>query len=201
MKNIQSGEVHYEHQGLQMTGSAAWDAASEERRPVVLVVHEWWGRNDYARRRAEMLAELGYLGFAVDLYGGGRTAANPDEAGEWMSALLGDRSVMRGRFHAALEAARTLEQADPQRAAAIGYCMGGGVVLHMARTGSELAAVASFHGALPLAIAQPGEDAKVKAGRRGCFSQGNRGSRGGLPVHSVTRRHPWLHQPRSYDEG
>ena len=163
MKDIQTSDIQYEHRGLQMVGSAAWDAASEERRPVVLVVHEWWGRNDYAKRRAAMLAELGYLGFAVDLYGGGRTAASPDEAGELMNALLGDRAALRGRFHVALEAARALDQADPDKAAAIGYCMGGGVVLHMARTGSELAAVASFHGALPLAIAQPGEEAEVGA--------------------------------------
>jgi dienelactone hydrolase len=163
MQDIRTRDVSYEYQGLQMVGSAAWDAAGEGQRPVVLVVHEWWGRNDYVKRRAAMLAELGYLGFAVDLYGGGRTAANPDEAGAWMNALLGDRETLRGRFHAALEAARTLDQADPAKAAAIGYCMGGGVVLHMARTGSDLAAVASFHGALSLAIAQPGEASRVKA--------------------------------------
>ena len=163
MQDIRTRDVSYEYQGLQMVGSAAWDAASEGRQPIVLVVHEWWGRNDYVKRRAAMLAELGYLGFAVDLYGGGRTAANPDEAGAWMNALLDDRETLRGRFHAALDAARTLGQADPAKAAAIGYCMGGGVVLHMARTGSELAAVASFHGALSLAIARPGEASRVKA--------------------------------------
>ena len=163
MKDIRALDVSYEYQGLQMVGSAAWDPATEGRRPVVLVVHEWWGCNEYAKRRAAMLAELGYLGFAVDLYGDGRTAANPDEAGAWMNALLGDRKVLRGRFHAALAAARSLDQADPSKAAAIGYCMGGGVVLHMARTGSDLAAVASFHGALPLAIAQAGEEAQVRA--------------------------------------
>lgn len=163
MKDIRTREISYEYQGLEMVGAAAWDAASDEKRPVVLVVHEWWGCNDYARHRAGMLAGLGYLGFAVDLYGGGRTAGNPDEAGEWMNALLADREALRGRFHAALSAARGLGVADPGKAAAIGYCMGGGVVLHMARTGSDLAAVASFHGALPLAIAQPGEDAQVTA--------------------------------------
>ena len=163
MKDIQARDIAYEFDGLEMVGTAAWDAAGEGERPVVLVVHEWWGRNDYAQRRAAMLADLGYLGFAVDLYGGGRTAANPDEAGEWMNALLADRAALRGRFHAALQAARTLAPADPEKAAAIGYCMGGGVVLHMARTGSDLAAVASFHGALPLAIAQAGEEAGVTA--------------------------------------
>ncbi len=163
MGEIHSRDVAYAHHGLEMVGTAAWDRASDEPRPVVLVVHEWWGRNEYAQRRAAMLAELGYLGFAVDLYGGGRTASGPEEAGEWMNALLEDRAVLRGRFHAALDAARSLDVADPDKAAAIGYCMGGGVVLHMARTGSDLAAVASFHGALPLAIAQAGEAAEVTA--------------------------------------
>ena len=161
MADIRTREVTYRHGGIDMKGAAAWDAGTEGGRPVVLVVHEWWGCNDYARRRAGMLAELGYLGFAVDLYGGGRSAANPEEAGELMNALLDDRATLRGRFHAALEAARGLEAADPDRAAAIGYCMGGGVVLHMARTGADLAAVASFHGALPLAIAREGEGAEV----------------------------------------
>ena len=163
MSNIRTREIDYRHDDVEMNGSAAWDADLDGARPVVLVVHEWWGCNDYARRRAAMLAELGYVGVAVDLYGGGRTAASPDEAGELMNALLADREALRGRFHAALEAARALETADSRKAAAIGYCMGGGVVLHMARTGSDLAAVASFHGALPLAVAQEGEDAPVTA--------------------------------------
>ena len=163
MSQIETCNINYRHGGVKMNGSAAWDADIEGPRPVVLVVHEWWGCNDYARRRAGMLAELGYVGVAVDLYGGGRTAANPDEAGELMNALLADRKALRGRFHAALEAARALDAADSRKAGAIGYCMGGGVVLHMARTGSDLAAVASFHGALPLAIAQEGEGAEVTA--------------------------------------
>ncbi len=163
MADIRTREVTYRYDGIEMKGAAAWDAGVEGVRPAVLVVHEWWGCNDYARHRAAMLAELGYLGFAVDLYGGGRNAANPEEAGELMNELLGDRATLRGRFHAALEAARGLDQVDPDKAAAIGYCMGGGVVLHMARTGADLAAVASFHGALPLAVAQEGEDAEVTA--------------------------------------
>lgn len=161
MSNIQTREISYRFEELEMIGHAAWDANIAGRRPVVLVVHEWWGCNDYARHRAAMLAELGYTGFAVDLYGGGKNAANPDEAGELMNGLLDDRMVMRGRFNSALEAARRLETVDPGRTAAIGYCMGGGVVLHMARTGADLAAVASFHGALPLAVAQEGEEAEV----------------------------------------
>lgn len=163
MSDIQTRKVSYAFGGLEMTGHAAWNANIAGPRPVVLVVHEWWGCNDYARHRAEMLAELGYLGFAVDLYGGGRNAADTDEAAALMSELLSDPPALRGRFDAALEAARGLEEADPLKAAAIGYCMGGGVVLHMARYGADLAAVASFHGALALAVAPEGEGAAVTA--------------------------------------
>ena len=163
MSSIENRSVTYTHDGVEMVGFAAWDTERDGPRPVVLVVHEWWGCNDYARRRADMLAELGYVGFAVDLYGGGKNAGGPDEAGELMNALLEDRSTLRGRFHAAMDAASAIEGADSSKIAAIGYCMGGGVVLHMARTGSDLAAVASFHGALPLAIAKEGEQAEVTA--------------------------------------
>ena len=163
MGEIRTRDVTYRFEGAEMKGVAAWDESTSGPRPVVLVAHEWWGCTEYVQRRAKLLAQIGYLGFAVDLYGAGRTAANPEEAGKLMEGLLADRIELRGRFHAALEAARSLEQADPQRAAAIGYCRGGGIVLHMARTGMDLAAVASFHGALSLAIAEEGEDAEVTA--------------------------------------
>jgi dienelactone hydrolase len=136
-----------------MVGYLAWDAGLEGPRPGVIVVHEWWGANDYVRRRAEQLAELGYAGFAIDLYGGGRVATDPDEAGALMNALTGDLPVMRARFSAALERLRAEPAVDAGKTAAIGYCMGGGVVLHMACHGAGLAAVAAFHGALPLATA------------------------------------------------
>lgn len=163
MARIQTREVNYAFDGIDMVGHAAWDADRSGPLPVVLVVHEWWGCNDYTRHRAAMLAELGYAGFAIDLYGGGCNAADTEEAAELMNALLDNRSVLRGRFHAALGAARKLDCADPVKAAAIGYCMGGGVVLHMARYGADLAAVASFHGALSLAVAPEGEGTGVTA--------------------------------------
>lgn len=146
-----------------MNGYLAWDGAVDGERPGVIVVHEWWGCNDYARRRANMLAELGYTGFAVDMYGGGRTAANPDEAGQLMNELLSDLGVVRERFGAALGVLGDHETTDAEKTAAIGYCMGGGIVLHMARYGAKLDAVASFHGALPLAVAPDGEGGDVSA--------------------------------------
>jgi dienelactone hydrolase len=163
MANIQSQETHYSGGGADMQGYIAWDADRAGPRPGVLVVHEWWGLNDYARRRANMLAELGYTGMAVDMYGGGQTAENPDQAGEYMNGLLADLANVRDRFNAGLEQLRAHETVDGSRTAAIGYCMGGGIVLHMARCGAPLRAVASFHGALPLGVAAAGEGGEVTA--------------------------------------
>lgn len=161
MANIQSQEVSYNSGGVDMQGYIAWDADQAGPRPGVLVVHEWWGNNEYARRRADMLAGLGYTGMAVDMYGGARVAENPDGAGQLMNELLGDLEVVRERFNAARETLQAHESCDAGKTAAIGYCMGGGIVLHMARYGADLAAVASFHGALPLAIAPAGEGGEV----------------------------------------
>ena len=153
MASIESREVRYSAGGVDMVGYLAWDTAIEGPRPAVIVVHEWWGANDYVQRRADRFAELGYAGFAIDLYGAGRVAGNPDEAGMLMNDLTADLPGMRGRFQAALDRVRIDPVADGSRVAAIGYCMGGGIALHMACHGSDLAAVGSFHGALPLATA------------------------------------------------
>lgn len=163
MAKIESQELSYSANGVEMKGYVAWDSEVDGPRPGVLVVHEWWGNNPYAHRRADMLAELGYTGMALDLYGGGKLAENPDDAGELMNALLADMPTVRSRFDAALEELRAHPMTDPSRTAAIGYCMGGGIVLHMARYGADLNAVASFHGALPLGIAAEGEGGDVSA--------------------------------------
>jgi len=163
MANIQSEEISYAVDGVEMKAHIAWDAEVEGERPGVLVVHEWWGSNDYGRRRANMLAGLGYTGMALDMYGGGQVAANPDEAGDLMNGLLSDLGVVRSRFNAALDALKAHHTTDASRSAAIGYCMGGGIVLHMARYGADLKAVGSFHGALPLGIAAPDEGGDVTA--------------------------------------
>jgi dienelactone hydrolase len=163
MANIQSQDLSYSADGVEMKGYIAWDAELDGPRPGVLVVHEWWGNNEYAQRRANMLAELGYTGMALDLYGDGKQASNPDEAGELMNALLADMPTVRSRFSAALQELRSHPSTDASRTAAIGYCMGGGVVLHMARYGADLDAVASFHGNLPMAVAPEGEGGEVTA--------------------------------------
>jgi dienelactone hydrolase len=162
MSDIQSRQIEYRAGGTALKGYLAWDGARQGRRPGVLVVHEWWGNSDYVRRRADMLAELGYAALAVDMYGEGRTADNPGDAGRLMNDLLADLGVVRQRFDAAMDVLSADPHTDSARLAAIGYCMGGGIVLHMARHGRDLRAVASFHGSLPLGIAAPGEGAEMK---------------------------------------
>lgn len=144
--------VTYSSGGLDMQGYFAPASGRSGLRPGIVVVHEWWGQNDYTRRRADMLAALGYPALALDLYGGGHNAADPDEAGRLMNALIGDTATLRARFSAALDCLQEQDGVDPQRAGAIGYCFGGGVVLHVARAGAPLDVVASFHGNLDLAI-------------------------------------------------
>jgi dienelactone hydrolase len=154
---VEGREVQYTSAGVTLKGYFAWDGASSEKRPGVLVVHEWWGHNEYARRRARMLAELGYAALAVDMYGDGKTAAHPEDAGKFAGEVMKNAEVMKGRFLAALDYLKRQPQVDPAREAAIGYCMGGGVVLNMARAGLDLRGVASFHGSLGAAFtAQPG---------------------------------------------
>lgn len=149
--------VEYSAQGVVMKGYLAYDEAPKGKRPGVLVVHEWWGLNDYARKRARMVAELGYTALAVDMYGDGKQAMHPDDAKKFSSELMKDFDVSKARFMAAMEFLKQQASVDPTRIAAIGYCMGGGVVLNMARQGVDLKGVASFHGSLtPVKPAQPG---------------------------------------------
>lgn len=154
-------EVTYQTGGTTLKGYLAYDAAKAGPRPGVLVIHEWWGHNAYARKRAEMLAELGYAALAVDMFGDGKTADHPKDAGAFAGAVMGDIEVGEARFQAAMEFLKSQPQTDRERIAAIGYCFGGAIALHMARIGMPLDAVASFHGNLsPKKEAQEG---RVKA--------------------------------------
>jgi dienelactone hydrolase len=147
--------------GTVLKGYLASDDSQPGPKPGVLVVHEWWGHNAYARKRADMLAALGYVALAVDMYGGGQQADHPEDAGKFAGAVRKNLALMQERFLAAFELLRKQPNVDPGRIAAIGYCFGGGVVLEMARSGIDLKGVASFHGSLGGgSSAQPG---KVKA--------------------------------------
>jgi len=163
MAEIQTKEIEYSADGVNMRGYLAWDAGILARRPGVLVAHEWWGSNGYMRKRANMLAELGYTALAVDLYGDGKTADDPENAQKFMTELLSDLPGVRLRFNAALDQLKVQASVNPEKTAAIGYCLGGGVVLHMARFGADLDAVASFHGSLPLGVAPEAAGTPVTA--------------------------------------
>jgi dienelactone hydrolase len=144
--------------GTILKGYLASDDGLPGQRPGVLVVHEWWGHNAYARKRAEMLAGLGYVALAVDMYGSGQQADHPEDAGKFAGAVRKNLPLMKERFVAALELLRAQPNVDPARIAAIGYCFGGSVVLEMARAGVDLKGVASFHGSLDGgSTARPGQ--------------------------------------------
>ena len=158
---VSGREVEYRTGDTVLKGYLAQDTALKGKRPAVLVVHEWWGHNEYARKRARMLAKLGYVALAVDMYGDGKTAQHPDEAGKFAAEVMKNKAVGEARFNAALEFIKQQPSVDPTRIAAIGYCFGGGVVLHMARQGADLKGVASFHGSL--ATDAPAKPGAVKA--------------------------------------
>jgi dienelactone hydrolase len=145
---ITGKEVEYTVNGTTMKGYLAFDPALEGKRPGVLVVHEWWGHNDYARKRADMLAKLGYVALAVDMYGDGKTADHPKDAGAFAGEVRKNMDVGEKRFRAAMELLTAQPNVDAARVAAIGYCFGGAVVLDMARRGVDLKGVVSFHGSL-----------------------------------------------------
>lgn len=146
--SLHTETVKLDADGTELECFLAWDDQSDAPRPGVLVIHEWWGLTDYLRRRARMLAELGFTALAVDMYGGGEVVDNPDDAGRLMNGVLGDMSQADARLGAGLEYLQNHESVDSRRIAAIGYCFGGAMVLHAARTGLPLAGVVSFHGAL-----------------------------------------------------
>jgi dienelactone hydrolase len=159
--DIEGKEVDYRAGGVVMKGYLAYDKNIRGRRPGVLVVHEWWGLNDYARRRARMLAALGYAALAVDMYGGGKQALHPDAAAKFSSEVMKNFGTAKARFDAAMEFLKKQTVVDPERIAAIGYCFGGGVVLNMALQGVDLRGVASFHGSL--SVVKPARPGEVKA--------------------------------------
>ncbi len=154
---LQSREVTYEAEGTSLKGYLVYDDNFSGKRPGVLVVHEWWGNGKYTRHRANMLARLGYVAMAVDMYGDGRQVDHPDDAGKFASQISKNFVLARARFVAAMTLLKAQSQTDPEKLAAIGYCMGGGVVLNMARAGLDLKGVVSFHGSLKASIrAEPG---------------------------------------------
>lgn len=146
--SLKEQDVTYTDNGVTMDGYVVYDTNKEGKRPAILVVPEWWGLVDYPKMRARKLAELGYVAMAVDMYGDGKIADNPGDAGKMAGPFYQNLKMTKSRFDAALAKLKTYSQVDTSNIAAIGYCFGGGVVLNVARLGDDLKGVVSFHGTL-----------------------------------------------------
>jgi dienelactone hydrolase len=153
--------VPYRHNGVELAGYLAYDDSIKGKRPGVLIVHEWWGLNDYVRRRADQLAALGYVAFAVDMYGKGKVAGGPEEASALAQAVRSDIGLWRQRAMAGLDVLRKDPRTDATRIAAIGYCFGGATVQQLAYAGAPVQRIVSFHGGF--IILSPEEAKAVKA--------------------------------------
>jgi dienelactone hydrolase len=156
---VRTKPITYESGGTALKGVLAWDDAAKGKRPGVVVVHEWWGLNKHARAQAERLAKAGYVAFALDMFGGGKSTTHPKDAMAFVQEATKEPGVAAARFDAGLDVLKKQPQVDPEKIAAFGYCFGGGVALNMARAGADLDAVVTFHGVLKPADgpAQPGK--------------------------------------------
>jgi dienelactone hydrolase len=158
---MQQEEIKYKDGDVELKGYLFWDDAFSGRRPGILVAHEWWGVNDYAKLRAEMLAEMGYVAFAADMYGGGKKTRHADEAKEWKMQVTAKTELWQRRANLALEQLKSHPNVESTKLAAIGYSFGGATVMQLTYSGADLDGVVSFYGSLPPAT--PEQAAKVKA--------------------------------------
>ena len=148
---VQTRTIAYQHGNSELEGYLAWDDRFDGKRPGVLVVHEWWGLNEYARSRVRQLAEQGYVAFAPDMYGTGKVTRHPDQASAWMKEIQENVQQWVARADSGLSVLKQQAVVDSGQLAAIGYCFGGATVMHMAYAGLDVDVVASFHGSLPVA--------------------------------------------------
>ncbi|MGB7158650.1 MAG: dienelactone hydrolase family protein [Tepidisphaeraceae bacterium] len=158
---IKTETVEYKQGDTTLKGFLAYDDASADKRPAVIIVHEWWGVTDYTKRRAHDVAALGYVAFVADMFADGKTAKDAKEAAALAGAIKGNPDLLRARAQAALDVVKKQPLADGERVAAMGYCFGGTVALEMARAGMPLLGVVSFHGAL--STQNPAQPDKLKA--------------------------------------
>lgn len=143
---IQTRLIEYPHNGTTLEGMLVWDDAVAGPRPAVAISHTWAGRSPFEEGRARELAGLGYVGFAIDMYGKGRRGETPEQNTALMSPLMEDRPLLQQRIAAAVSVLRQQDEVDPARVAAMGFCFGGLCVLDLARSGSDVLGVVSFHG-------------------------------------------------------
>ena len=152
--------VNYQATDIELEGYLAYP--DEEQAPLILIAHTWAGKDDFVHERAEDLAALGYVGFAVDMYGNGKVGSDTEENQSLMAPLLSDRDVLKDRIISALHFGKSLPGVDPNKVAAIGYCLGGLVVLDLARSGENFQGAVSFHGLLMESdISEKGIQAKI----------------------------------------
>lgn len=160
-QKFEGREVTYETDSTILRGYVAYDKINEVKRPGILVVHEWWGHDDYARKRADDLAKLGYVALAVDMYGNGKQLDHPKEAMKFSNNLMQNFDVAKERFNAGMELLKMHKYVDDTKISAVGFCFGGSVALAMANSGSDLDAVAAFHSGIELPV-MPNEDLKAR---------------------------------------
>jgi dienelactone hydrolase len=159
--NIVTETISYTVDGQSFIGLLAYDASSSAKRPGVIVVHEWLGINDYAKKRAVDLAAEGYVAFALDMYGDGKEI--PMSEARSMSGKVGsDFPLIEKRFNAALDVLKKARYVDANNIAAIGYCFGGGIVLNMARMGTDINGVVSFHASINTGLTAQKGDIKTR---------------------------------------
>jgi dienelactone hydrolase len=159
---IHTETVDYKDGDATLEGFVAYDDAIQGQRPGILVVHQWMGLTDYEKKRAEMLAQLGYIAFCADIYGQGIRPANTHEAGAQAGKYKNDRQLLRERVNAGLAALREQPLVDQKHVAAIGYCFGGTTVIELARSGADVAGIVSFHGGLDSPTPADGKNIKCK---------------------------------------
>jgi dienelactone hydrolase len=154
--------IEYKHNDSVLEAYLAYDEAIQDKRPGILVVHEWKGIGDYAKRRATMLAELGYVAFAADMYGKGIRPQTHEEAAKQAGIYKNDRTLMRARIQAALDVLKSHPLVNPEKIGAVGYCFGGTTVLELARSGTDVKGVVSFHGSLATPNLEDAKNIKAK---------------------------------------
>lgn len=145
---MHTSNLIYHDNEQELLGFVAYDNSVAGPRPAVLVVHDWSGRNEFACDKAQLLAQMGYLGFAVDMYGQGKLGSTTEEKKELMHPLISDQAFLRRRVQAGLKAVLSMPEIDRERIAIIGFCFGGLCALELARSGADLKGVVSFHGLL-----------------------------------------------------
>ncbi|MGA8032545.1 MAG: dienelactone hydrolase family protein [Casimicrobiaceae bacterium] len=152
---IKETPITYNDGETTMRGFVVYDTAKVGKRPGIVIVHEWWGITKHMHNEARRLARQGYTALIADMYGDGKTADNPKDAGALSGSVMKNPQVMESRFNAAREQLAKQPTVDPTRIGAVGYCFGGAVVLNMARAGADLAGVVGFHASLGLNTPAP----------------------------------------------